>query len=122
VIAIAEHIRETFSPDQVSATKQRLSQLEVSISGLSDQQRKAANLPCALLVDGKCSIYSNRPLVCAGFNSYDANICERSTQGLEAEIPWYGPQAIAHMKTSEGVKQGLAQIGLSGADLELTSA
>jgi Fe-S-cluster containining protein len=121
-LRIAEYIRTTFPSAEVDALKERLTRLEEQIRGLDDVQRSHARLPCALLVDGRCSVYPVRPLPCAGYNSYDASLCERGVKGEKVEIPWHGIRVASYLKTADGIRAGLGQEGFSGATLELTAA
>jgi hypothetical protein len=43
--------------------------------------RYYAHVPCALLVDGRCSVYSVRPLLCRGYLSTDREGCRAGFEG-----------------------------------------
>jgi len=67
---IARRLRERLSGAEIAA-------LVTSIDGVL-AERKAGNRPnCALLKEGRCSVYEARPLMCQGWNSLDAGACER---------------------------------------------
>jgi Fe-S-cluster containining protein len=50
------------------------------VDEMSRAQHQAANLPCAFLVEGRCSAYTLRPSVCASFHSMSRARCEQSFQ------------------------------------------
>jgi Fe-S-cluster containining protein len=118
VIAIADYLRATLPATELESLKARVTELDQETHGLNPWQRARTGLPCALLVEGRCSVYPVRPLACRGWNSYDAARCEQGVLALQA----YGPQLYACSTVRLGMRQGLGQAGLSGADLELTAA
>lgn len=48
------------------------------VDAMTVAEHYAANLPCAFLVDGVCSVYARRPSVCASFHSMSRARCEES--------------------------------------------
>ncbi len=46
--------------------------LGYNCSGLSRDEHAQAKVPCALVVDGKCSIYEIRPMACRAWNAFSA--------------------------------------------------
>ena len=123
VIRIAQHLRATRTPDQLDALAARLRQREGRLAAMSPERRGRARLPCALLVDNRCSVYEIRPLACRGVTSSSADACEASyNSGWLRKIPNGGRHLGITVDVREGVGDGLAAAGLDGADLDLTIA
>ncbi len=57
-IAIAGHVRMSFSPTALAALKSRLTTLDSRSHGLGPRGRARLKAPCAFLSDGTCSIYA----------------------------------------------------------------
>ncbi len=76
--------------------------------GVSPKDRIGGKLACPLLVDGACSVYRFRPLVCRQATSLDVTVCIDEFEGrnLDARIPISG----VHMQHA-----GNAHITLLGA-------
>jgi hypothetical protein len=112
---IARLLRERLSEGEIAAV---VSSIDVVLA-----ERQAGKSPyCALLKDGRCSVYADRPLMCQGWNSHDAGACEGYAVTGHGATPIYAPQRNAAVSVSQGVLQGLSQVGLSGKKLELMSA
>jgi Fe-S-cluster containining protein len=123
VARIVEHLRQTLSPEELRALRERVVRQDEQRRALKGPQRAAAHLPCALLVGRRCSAYPVRPLTCRGFNSADARRCELSvTSGARVAVPAYAPQLRLNTFVLDGLREGLAAAGLSGDLLELNAA
>ncbi len=85
--------------------------------------RPLALHPCPLLEDDRCSVYDVRPLVCRGFNSFDADMCARHKAGdADAEIKGYALPNAVWMAAQRGLQRGSADRGMSGDLLDLARA
>jgi len=73
---------------------------------LDYEQRKREVTPCAMLVDGRCSVYAERPLVCRAAVSRSVEVCERSY--LKTNEPIARPRVF-------GLVGGIFSIALAGA-------
>ncbi|MFN8612377.1 MAG: YkgJ family cysteine cluster protein [Vulcanimicrobiota bacterium] len=63
--------------DAIGAAAARLSQLIDYALPARDRQSLLANFaPCPLLVEGQCSVYPQRPVVCRGYHSLAVNACK----------------------------------------------
>ncbi len=122
VMRIVEHLRSTLSAEEMEALRQRVAGLDDERRLLSPGQRRQAGLPCALLVDRRCSAYPVRPLTCRGFNSSDARRCEQFVHSREVAVPVYQPQMRVNVFMLDGMSAGLEEAKLYGARLELTAA
>lgn len=74
-IAIARHIEATFAPKERAALQQRVAALAERTQGMGNHAWARLKTPCAFLVEGKCSIYTVRPLRCRAVFSRDADHC-----------------------------------------------
>jgi Fe-S-cluster containining protein len=123
VLRIAAHLRQTLTPEQLHSTQARIKALLEQRRAQRPDRRSRARLPCALLVDDRCSIYPVRPLTCRGFNSSDARQCERSLEpGSQVAVPAYAPQQRLYTFVLDGMRSGLEESHLDGELLELTAA
>ena len=55
------------------------------LNGLGPEQRLGAKLPCPLLVDGACSVYAERPLVCRQATSLLLDPCIGEFEGRSGD-------------------------------------
>jgi uncharacterized protein len=124
VVRIVEFLRQRLSPEEWPATCERICKRDEERQALSQQDSwAAARLPCPLLVDNRCSVYPVRPLTCRGYNSSDAQACERSCKSrTRVEVPKYEPQHRLTTFMLDGMRSALAEAGLKSELLELTAA
>jgi Fe-S-cluster containining protein len=123
VARVVDHLRQTLSAEELRATAERVARLDEQRRRLGPSRRADARLPCALLVNRRCSVYPVRPLTCRGFNSSDAGRCEQFVTGrARVSVPLYAPQQRLMTFTLDGMRAGLAASGLNGDLLELTAA
>ena len=104
----------------------RLHKLDKKTRGLTPKARAKIRIPCAFLKDGRCVIYSVRPLACAEFTSFNVQDCKRGYR------VGFKPESVIHEKArmfvyravQQGLADGLRRV-LPKADtssLELTAA
>ena len=123
VLRIADHLRQTLSPDEMRVAQARIHERAEQRRALRPDRRSRARLPCALLVENRCTAYAVRPLTCRGFNSHDARRCERALEsGNPADVPTYVPQRRLCTFVLDGLRAGLEESRLDGELLELTTA
>jgi uncharacterized protein len=123
VLRIAAHLRQTLAPEEMRTTQARIRERAEQRRALRPDRRSRARLPCALLVENRCTAYDVRPLTCRGFNSYDARQCERSLEtGNAARVPCYAPQRRLCTFVLDGMRAGLEECRIDGELLELTAA
>ena len=123
VFRIVSYLRRTLSPEELQATTARIVNLDEERRRLRASKRAGARLPCALLVDRRCSAYPVRPLTCRGFNSSDTHQCELFLKlGKKVTVPAYHPQIRLTTFILDGMRAGLSEAGLKGDLLELTAA
>jgi hypothetical protein len=123
VLRIAAYLRQTLSPEELDAARERVRERARQRRAVRPDRRSRAGLPCALLVGDRCLAYPVRPLTCRGFNSDDARRCERSLKpGGPPLAPSYEPQQRLCTFVLDGLRAGLEESRLAGDLLELTAA
>jgi hypothetical protein len=119
-IALFRYLGSRIPREQTQLVRQRVLENAARI-----KEGSATNEACALLVEGRCSAYEARPSACSGYHSLSREHCERGHERSAAPpegIPV--SQAMRHVAATldEGLQQGLAGAGLSGARIELHTA
>jgi Fe-S-cluster containining protein len=106
-----------------AATAARVENLKQEREKLRGEAWAARRLPCALLKEGRCSVYPVRPLTCRGFNSADAAACQDHViSRYPGKVPVYEPQLNIATYALDGTRAGLAEVGLKSDLLELNAA
>ena len=124
VLRIAGYVAENFPIDQIGALLTRAAEVEQAKKEQWNAGPPRRNFRCPLLVDNVCSVYPVRPLVCRGFNSYDAYACELQKSFLQenAKIEGYAHQGRAAQAALAGLRRGLDEAGLGADVLDLAPA
>lgn len=115
--AIRKGLAAGLSPEVVRARGRPL-------MGVPPDGRIGAKLPCPLLVDGGCSVYKHRPLVCRQATSLDLAACidEFEARNLEARVPISGAH-LQHASNAHITLLGALKAAALPTDaLELASA
>jgi len=86
VLSIARHFLQTKTPAEIETLKGRLR--VVSEVPLDPVLRAKAKIPCALLDDGRCSAYEQRPSVCRMMLSQSRAACDACLQTAGGSIPY----------------------------------
>jgi len=118
---VADYVVAHFSPDQIATLTSGATAKPVLPTASSDTWVLRA---CPLLVDGACSVYEARPLVCRSINSYAVSDCERARRQNRQQptIRTYGPQERAGYLTLDMLQQGIAATGREAQLLNLAPA
>ena len=122
VFRLAAWLRERLRPDELAEVLRRVAALDDVTHGKMWTPRERPPNPCALLVDGACSVYEVRPFVCRAWNAVDAEDCKRTTGQDAVEMRFDLYQRAVFAAVEDGVKLALADAGLDGGDLELTAS
>lgn len=109
-----------------AAQRGAISALAPQVAGLPVEPRRAARLPCPLLVEGQCAAYETRPFACRGLYSTSAQACEAVLNTpLGAPLPPIRspavPRALAAV-LGVGINAALGDAGLQNQTLELVTA
>jgi Fe-S-cluster containining protein len=86
ILSIARQVLETRTPAQIERLKERLR--GVSEVPLDPAMRVQAKIPCALLEDGRCSTYEQRPSTCRMMLSQSRAACDACLKGGGGSIPY----------------------------------
>jgi Fe-S-cluster containining protein len=86
ILSIARQVLDTRTPAEIEVLKQRLQ--EVSEIPLDPLLRIKAKTPCALLENGRCSIYEQRPSTCRMMLSQSRAACDACLQAGGGSIPY----------------------------------
>lgn len=78
--------------------------------------------PCALLVDGACSVYESRPAACRQFVSTNADGCRTAHASSNHELPFVPAGANAGLIVRSLLLGAMASLGREPATYELSSA
>jgi len=76
VFLIAHYIRDHFTSEEMSELRLRLAEHSSKVAPLTPFEHATRNLPCPLLRDGRCSVYSARPHSCRRHHSTDVAACQ----------------------------------------------
>lgn len=88
VVRIAAHARRTLPPEAFAALAARVAEAHERSRGLTRKERVASRVRCPLLDEaGACGFYEVRPIVCAGWNSLDAEGCVAHFDDRTAPAP-----------------------------------
>lgn len=120
VLHLARHVEATYD---FTRQAMLLSRLREWAQAHLVATAKPVRRPCPLLEDGRCGAYAVRPMVCRGFNSYDAEVCERhKIDGDDTPIEGYVHQDQVHQAILLGLVNGASEAGRAGATVDLALA
>ena len=124
VVAIAEHVKRTATPDELDALRRRIDTHVTETNRSSTEQRETLRYPCPLLVGGCCSVYEVRPLACRGWNSLDVSKCREDFLNPQRDVvaPVSRPQVENSWKLRAGMYLGLRKGGLKGERVDFIPA
>lgn len=125
VFVMADHIRARMTAEQQAEVKLRLAANLTRIAPLAPLQHTHAGIPCALLMDGACSIYDARPAACRKYYSLSVDTCR--TAFLHPAEPLSGPLEddalrLAGNAVALGYARGLEESGRDANRYELHAA
>lgn len=104
--------------------KRRVEATDEVTHGMNGYERHYANLSCPLLVDGKCSVYEVRPLVCHGYTSYSWAACADSLRHSRTSkcVPLDWGRRGTYGGAQDGMITALCDLGFEKQPLELIAA
>lgn len=119
-------VTASLKDDSHAAQRAAVAAVAPDVRKLSADARRAARIPCALLVEGMCSVYQSRPVACRALYSTDAKACEQVLMAPPgAPLPPVRspavPRALADTFAA-GVNAAIAEHGLQAGLFELTAA
>ncbi len=122
IFRIVEYIESHFDEDKLQAVTERAKSAQNLVRSLPNAKRIQTNIPCALLEDGACSVYSVRPSVCRKKHSTDVTICEASYDRPDDATIQNAENSLVSsvlLTMSSAARQGLADSELDAAVYDL---
>jgi hypothetical protein len=119
-IALFRYLESRMPREQADEVRARLIENAAYVG-----QSNAWRMPCAFLVDGRCSAYEVRPAACSGYHSLSRGRCETAHQqapGTSTGIPVLQSLRYVAAALDDGMDEGLAAAGLSATNVELHTA
>lgn len=106
--------------DPADPRRREIFRIADETEGLDPSARADTRLPCPLLVEGRCSVYENRPLLCRATLSPCAQSCRdvfAGKPGAALQIYW-GPQFFA-LSDKDAMRGICKDLGLQHDSVEL---
>jgi hypothetical protein len=122
VVRLAAWLRERLTPEALSEVQRRVATIDDATRGRMLTPRGRPPNPCALLVDGACSVYPVRPFVCRAWNALDVEECKRALSNDAIQMRFDLYQRTTFAAVEDGVRLALEDAGLDNVDLELMAA
>ncbi len=105
--------------DPADPRREAILETSDAVRGLDQEARVRTRLPCPLLVDDKCSVYENRPLLCRATLSPCAKACYDVFEGKATRLQIYcGPQFFA-LGDKDAMRGICKDLGLQYDDVDL---
>lgn len=121
IFAVADFIRDGAA--DLAAEIARIETADANTRGLDPRGRFINKAPCALLIDGACSVYPVRPMVCRGMLSRSKDACERAYNGDALDyVEAIEPASILRSAYGEALLLALHRRGLPLRGYELAHA
>ena len=122
---LADHIRARMTQAEQLTVKRRLAANGARIAPLAPLQHTQAGIPCALLIDGACSVYEARPAACRKYYSLSVDTCqsafENPTEPLVGPLEDDGLR-LAGNAVALGFAKGVEESGRDANRYELHAA
>jgi Fe-S-cluster containining protein len=125
VFGLLDYLRDALGDAAFADFTGRVAATAATVRALPRQDLLAVNLPCPVLVDGRCSAYPARPLNCRAYHSLDRTACEASfadPANMQLDHPQYAAVARVHEGIQGGFAAGMRECGLDAATRELVTA
>ena len=122
---LADYIRTNMSPQVQADIKRRLAENRARVEPLAPLQHTQSGIPCALLVDGACSVYEARPAACRKYYSLSVDTCRTAFE--HPSEPLSGPLEddslrLAGNAVALGFARGIEESGRDADRYELHAA
>lgn len=124
-VALLGYLRTRLPRADAEEIERRIVANARTIDGWTPERHRAANLRCALLVDGRCAAYETRPSACARYHSLSRARCEHSyAHPQDLGTPRNSRPALAEIQElgaalDSAMEEGLADAGLPATKGEL---
>jgi hypothetical protein len=126
-IALFRYLGSRIPAEQARLVRERIraNADEVGKRTRDHERRVPTGMPCAFLIEGKCSAYEARPAACSGYHSLSKERCQSAYESADPAadaIPMLNSLRYVAATLDEGVEQALAARGLDGRRIELHTA
>lgn len=125
VFGVLDFLKAQLDAAAFAEFKDRVMNSARRLDGVPREKVLATNLPCPVLVDGRCSAYAARPFNCRAYHSLDRDACQQSFDDPDnpaLKHPQYGAVARVHEGAQAGHIAGLADAGYDHTQYELVTA
>ena len=125
VFTIVRHILRFWPQDRIEELRVRLQSHSSRVLSLSVLQHATTNIPCPLLEDSRCSVYSVRPQSCRRLHATDVSACKYVFEhpgDLDAPGSIHGPSYELLSRAMADTQNALQEIGYDPTIYELGSA
>lgn len=122
LLRIISQVGDTFSPDAVERVRVRARRYATQMEGRNVNTPTNESVPCPLLVDGRCSVYDVRPLVCRGYNSTSVDACRQAHADSGRLVPIFAFLKDVTDGTTVGIAQALRTAGFNDSLVDLGTA
>jgi Fe-S-cluster containining protein len=124
-LLIGHHVAQNFTTEEKDALRAKVNRsLRLkAVKSKKDLARLRRQFPCPLLLGGRCSIYSVRPLVCRAMHTFEAEACEQELQGGKlGPGEYYAHRYEFVWSISSGLQNGCRELGCQTGILDLSQA
>jgi Fe-S-cluster containining protein len=121
LLRILSYLR-SLDDDSLSALTDRARRYAAQIEGRSFDDSTNESVPCPLLVEGRCSVYEVRPLVCRGYNSTNVDACRKAHGEASELVPMFAMLKDVTDGATVGAAQRLHAEGFPDSMIDLGSA
>ena len=124
-IALFRYLRSQIPDETANAIASQVLINAERIGSMSEAEQRSARVPCAFLVDDRCSAYPARPAICAAYHSLSRDECERSyndPSDVSPRIPMLESVRQLHGAMEQGMSRALADLKLNAEPIELHTA
>jgi hypothetical protein len=121
-IALFRYLGSRVPPEQARIVRERVRK---NAEEIRNRGPALTGIPCAFLLEGRCTAYEARPGACSGYHSLSKERCQAAYESADHSadaIPMLNALRFVAATLDEGVANALAAKGLSADRIELHTA
>jgi Fe-S-cluster containining protein len=125
-LLIGNYVETTYTEQAKQDLVRRIERTLQLTDGKSLQEKVAIwhDTPCIFLSNGRCSVYDDRPLICAAWHSLDFDQCK---EAFESNNPWAGIDGYPYryhifQTIREGLREACTHAGRQADTLPIAKA
>ncbi len=122
LLRILVYVRSTFCTNEIAELTERARRYAAQMEGRNCNDPISESVPCPLLVDGLCSVYEVRPLVCRGYNSTNVGACRSAHEDPNVLVPIFALLKDVTDGATVGSAQRFKEEGFNSSMVDLGSA